>query len=361
VRSQLARPYWARPKTLVLARRQILGPSTKSVLILSVDSVFQLPPFQLPPFQLALITKMEPSGEAESLEAHSGRSPHNGLPHPAFQSTLCDFHMSFEEPDRALQRVTMLRAMAEEPGCAFELRRELYKACATKARGWAERWTQRIVAEFHLCWQEESDLLRVNALLCEGLSLVATASAELGDLSVCLEMLAACEAQLRARLAIHIRRANRHELRTIFTDFCERPGRESLQALCLEKYCEQVDKHVQSEAIHTRLRLQALISSSETTVHGVRGGSARAELLADKDVAPLTTVKILSDYLECVAVLGEELGAEGLVSGTLPVAFVASVLREVEHEACVQVHELISQVRTLSALQQTLNQPRPQP
>ena len=60
-----------------------------------------------------------------------------------------------------------------------------------------------------------------------------------------------------------MRRANRHELRMIYADFCGWESRAELRDLCLDKYREQVDKHVQTEAVATQMRLQAPVTSDK--------------------------------------------------------------------------------------------------
>ena len=108
-------------------------------------------------------------------------------------------------------------------------------------------------AAFHLTWHEDAhDLLAVDGALQQGFALLADARAAIGDGPLgaddpAVEVLGACEAQLRQRLQAR-RRANRHELRMLYADFCGRDGRDAPQALCLE-YREQVDKRP-SEAVN---------------------------------------------------------------------------------------------------------------
>ena len=89
-------------------------------------------------------------------------------------------------------------------------------------------------------WHEDDDLIAVDNALRESLRLVRGAELELGDLPVATEVLASCEKQLSTKLAGHVRKANRHELRMLFADFCQHEEREELQKLCLDKYREQV-------------------------------------------------------------------------------------------------------------------------
>ena len=275
----------------------------------------------------------------------------------AFQDELQDFHMACADSgaadaaERVLSHVATLRAMAEDgPGSDDDaaLRREMHGACMMKASAWVERRIQDLVAEFHLRLHEDGDLLAVDEALRESDTLVKRAEAELGALPVCAEVLGACGQQLRTRLAAHVRRANRHELRMLFADFCQWPGREELQRLCLDKYREQVDKHVQSEAVATQLKLMNLLATKSLQSTGgpgadgaaaSAGSGGAAAAVVTEDGGQLTTVQVLSDYLEGVAGLKEELYA-----AELPPAFAYTVLREVEQEACTQALELSSQV-----------------
>ena len=280
----------------------------------------------------------------------------------AFQDELQDFHLALvHEPHAAdmsvclLSHIATLRAMAAEcigGEAAAELRRELHHSCVTKAAAWVEARIQHLVSEFHMRWHEDADLLAVDGALNESSLLVHNAEKELGPLPICSEVLDACEQQLCAKLTLHVRRANRHELRMLLADFCQRPGRDGLQHLCLDKYREQVDKHVQTEAVKTQQQLLALLEANGASTllskdgvgsPGVGGTKGSADnLLLNEDGEPLTTVIVMSDYLEGVAGLKEELHA-----ADMPPAFVARVLREVEQEACTQVLELSSQVLEL--------------
>ena len=274
----------------------------------------------------------------------------------AYMAEMADFHMALQDElknagERMIRHLGTLRAMAAEPiggADAAALRRELHAAAATKAREWVEQRAQQLVAEFHLRWHEDADLLAVDRALREGVQLVSEAEGELGALPVSHEVLGACEAQLRGQLRTHVRRANRHELRMLYADFCGRDGRDELQALCLEKYREQVDKHVQTEAVKTQMRLQAMLDARDAASKLAQSAATPA---AAAQAAPTqggaqqhgdgsNPVGVLSDYLEGVAGLGEELTAAGL-----PSSFVASVLREVEEEVSTQALELTSQVR----------------
>ena len=136
---------------------------------------------------------------------------------------------------------------------------ELHGACAMQANEWVQQRVQHLVASFHMHLHEErGDLLAVDRALQEGGSLLREAQPEVGDLQVSHEVLTGCERQLLALLQAHVRRANRHELRMLYADFCHE-GRAQLRQLCLEKYKEQVAKHVQTEAVGTLLRVQAIL------------------------------------------------------------------------------------------------------
>jgi len=147
-------------------------------------------------------------------------------------------------------------------------------------------------------------------------------------LPVSHEVLSACETQLRGLLSKHVRKANRHELRMIYADFGDVASRAELRELCLDKYREQVDKHVQTEAVQTQMRLQALLDAREASkmasalqqqqqqaasqqqpqasgkdVPATKAGAGTASATAEVSG---TTVECLSEYLEGVAGLGEE-------------------------------------------------------
>ena len=299
----------------------------------------------------SLVESMEDT-EVDEAEAFAG----------AFQDEVADFHMACADDaadaaERVLSHVATLRAMVTDgtgDSDDISLRRELHGACVAKAAAWVERRIQDLVAEFHLRWHEDADLLAVDRALRESITLVGRAEVELGPLPVCAEVLAACDQQLRTRLAAHVRRANRHELRMLFADFCEWSGREELQRLCLDKYREQVDKHVQSEAVATQIKLMNLISArtlqstvaageaataAEGGAGGGGGGSTAGAQGVEEGGEPMV-INVLREYLEGVAGLREELAAS-----ELPAPFAASVLLEVEHEACTQALELSSQVR----------------
>ena len=270
-----------------------------------------------------------------------------------FPEMVAEFHMACADaaPDaaeRVLNHVATLRAMAASGISSDDvsLHSEIHSACVAKASAWIEHRVQDLVGEFHLRLHEDGDLLAVDRVLRESVALVDCAEEELGPLPICTEVLGACETQLHTRIVTHMRRANRHELRVLYADFCLWGRREELQRLCLEKYREQVDKHVQSEAVATQLKLMNLLATDSLQCAG-RGectattdiGSASAAALMTEGAGHETTVNLLRDYLESVAGLKEELYAT-----ELPATFVADVLHEVEQEACAQALDLASQV-----------------
>ena len=310
----------------------------------------------------------------------------------AFGAELQDFHMALADDgddacSRLLQHVVTLRAMSEAPArpstsaargasetsssndaagtvavaattasassahleALAEVRREMVGACVQKARAWVEQRAQQLVAEFHLRWHEDADLLAVDRALRRSFQIVRDAEAALEALPVCVEILGACEKQLQAKLSTHVRKANRHELRVLLADFCRWEGRDELERLCLDKYREQVDKHVQSEAVQTQMKLLAILAPREASAavaSASPGGAPSGGEAAGAEAR--STVQVLSDYLEGVAGLGEELKSTDIGDDgeevALPAAFVASVLREVEQEACTQTLELSSHV-----------------
>jgi hypothetical protein len=203
----------------------------------------------------------------------------------AFQDEVADFHMACADSgatdaaERVLSHVGTLRAMVSDAeGDDAAMLKEMHAACVAKAAAWVERRIQDLVAQFHLRWHDDGDLLAVDCALRESMTLVRHAEAELGPLPVCVEVLGGCDQQLCTKLAEHVRRANRHELRMLFADFCQWVGREELQQLCLDKYREQVDKHVQSEAVATQIKLLNLLQakSLRTSVGGTNGVGASA-------------------------------------------------------------------------------------
>ena len=254
-----------------------------------------------------------------------------------FDEALAGFHIALQEEDApgVLRHVLAMRQVAlpsdgsgpsggvpsSEEDADAALRCELHGACVTKARAWVEQRTQQLVAQFHLRWHEDADLLGVDAALRESMELVRDAEIELGALPVASEVLEACEQQQRQRLATHVRSANRHVLRVLFADFCQWEERRELQRLCLDKYREHVDRYVQSEAVAAQMKLLATLDGG-----GGGGGGGGG-----------TTVDVLDRYLEGIAELGAELRDAELPEQRLPDAFVSLVLREVEREACTQV------------------------
>ena len=253
----------------------------------------------------------------------------------AFMAEIADFHLALVEDNQQgqntlLKHLATIRAMAEDDSAAPDggVRRELHGACVTKAREWVDRRTHELVAEFHMRWHEDADLLAVDTALRESVRLITDAEAELGALPVSHEVLSACETQLRGLLSKHVRKANRHELRMIYADFGDVASRAELRELCLDKYREQVDKHVQTEAVQTQMRLQALLDAREASkmasalqqqqqqaasqqqpqasgkdVPATKAGAGTASATAEVSG---TTVECLSEYLEGVAGLGEE-------------------------------------------------------
>ena len=268
----------------------------------------------------------------------------------AFTAELADFHVAYEEEaaPRLLASLRALTAMASDASDGMYA--ELRDACAAKAAALIQKSLAASAAAFHLTWHEDAhDLLAVDGALQQGFALLADARAAIGDGPLgaddpAVEVLGACEAQLRQRLQAHVRRANRHELRMLYADFCGRDGRDELQALCLEKYREQVDKHVQSEAVNAERKLHHALSLRAAPVPAVAtpGGSAAtgAAVAADE----VGVVGVMGAYLEAVLSLAEELGA-----AELPSHFEVGVLREVEAEACAQVVELLQNVLLLES------------
>ena len=266
----------------------------------------------------------------------------------AYLAEMSNLHVILqEEPSndtgtRLLRHLASLRKMvADSPADAATLRGELHDACVAKARDWVEQRLQHLVAEFHLRWHEESDLLAVDRALRQGSQLVSDAEGEVGALPVSHEVFGACEQQLCARLALHVRRANRHELRMIYPDFCGWASRAELRQLCLDKYREQVDKHVQTEAVATQVQLQGIIDARDASKAltnyadavrgaggdsggGAGGGSAGSGATSGgghgcpvgvSNEGLVSTVMVLHDYLEGVAGLGEELTESELPAG----------------------------------------------
>jgi hypothetical protein len=290
----------------------------------------------------------------------------------AFLAEYADFHVALQDElplqdARMLQHVATMSAMVQHNGGgdgsntagegAAAVRRELLQAAIQKARGWVELRTQQLVGEFHMRWHEDDrgpDLLAVDRALRESLRLVHAAETSLGELPVCVEVLGACAKQLHAQLAKHVRKANRHELRVLYADFCrwEGVGREELQTLCLEKYREQVDKHVQSEAVATQMLLLGLLAARDApaVLMSAPGasGAASSGVASGEAGEERSTIQVLNDYLEGVAGFSEELSEpevdEDGSAVELPPKFIASVLREVEQEACTQALELSSHV-----------------
>ena len=310
----------------------------------------------------AATTTTMPDGDDDASSAPAAAAPADEAEEfeMAYLTAISNFHMvlqegceSSESPGtRIIRHLSTLRTMAADAkgdADTQSVRREMHGACVAKAREWVERRTNDLVAEFHLRWHEDSDLLAVDMALRESVRLVSDAESELGALPVSHEVLGACEGQLRTALGKHVRRANRHELRMLYADFCGVASRAELRELCLDKYREQVDKHVQTEAVGTQMKLQALLDARDA-IQAVRsgvgdGGEAGGGGASGSagDAQHGSTVAVLSDYLEGVAGLREELEA-----AELPCGFVASVLREVEQEACTQSLELLSQVLSRS-------------
>ena len=181
-----------------------------------------------------------------SLQRHlvSARSMAEGAPadealEAAFNAELAEFFVALREGESSqmLQHLGALRAMssAESSGDVV-VWKELHGACARQAHEWVQQRVQQLVASFHVHLHEErGDLLFVDRALQEGGCLLCEAQPELGDLQVSHEVLTGCERQLLALLQAHVRRANRHELRVLYADFCHE-GRAELRQLCLEKH-----------------------------------------------------------------------------------------------------------------------------
>ena len=186
-----------------------------------------------------------------------------------FFTEISNFHMALQEGDesspsagtgeRIIGHLAKLRGMLTDvkgDADAQALRREMHGACIAKAREWVESRTNHLVAEFHLRWHEDADLLAVDTTLRESVRLVSDAECELGALPVSHEVLGACEQQLRATLSKHVRRANRHELRMLYGDFCGWASRAELRQLCLDKYREQ-GARVLGASSHARVQSSA--------------------------------------------------------------------------------------------------------
>ena len=182
---------------------------------------------------------------------HTGMQATDGAPtdealEAAFNAELADFFVALREGESShmLQHLGALRAMSSADGSKDAVWSELHGACATQAHEWVQQRVQHLVASFHVHLHEErGDLLAVDRALQEGGCLLREAQPEVGDLQVSHEVLTGCERQLLALLQAHVRRANRHELRMLYADFCHE-GRAELRQLCLEKYKEQVAAHV---------------------------------------------------------------------------------------------------------------------
>ena len=104
---------------------------------------------------------------------------------------------------------------------------------------------------------------------------------------------------------------------------------------------EQVDKHVQTEAVNTVMRVQAMLDA-ERDGSLPPGADGQQTKRVQHDDTEASLVQVFERYLEDVAQLSEELS-----SAQLPVGFQAMVLRELEQEACTQVVELLSTVLRL--------------
>ena len=111
-------------------------------------------------------------------------------PTEAFLAAVSDFHLALAEDTASgstsasasspvLRALSTIRLMATDS--AAELHREMHSACVAKARDWVEKRTQQLVAEFHLRWHEDADMLAVDRALNEGMALVTAAEVELGE------------------------------------------------------------------------------------------------------------------------------------------------------------------------------------
>ena len=224
----------------------------------------------------------------------------------AFNAELADFFVALREgkSTHMLQHLGALRAMSSAEGSSDAVWSELHGACATQAHEWVQQRVQQLVASFHVHLHEErGDLLAVDRALQEGGCLLREAQPEVGDLQVSYEVLTGCERQLLALLQAHVRRANRHELRMLYTDFCHE-GRAGLRQLCLEKYKEQVAKHVQTEAVGTLLRVQAILDEESAAADGAANGQLSARV--QQEVGP-SLEQVFEEYVE-------QLGESGLLA-----------------------------------------------
>jgi hypothetical protein len=215
----------------------------------------------------------------------------------AFNAELADFFVALREGESShmLQHLGALRAMSSAEDSSDAVWSELHGACAMQANEWVQQRVQHLVASFHMHLQEErGDLLAVDRALQEGGSLLREAQPEVGDLQVSHEVLTGCERQLLVLLQAHVRRANRHELRVLYADFCHE-GRAQLRQLCLEKYKEQVAKHVQTEAVGTLLRVQAILDEENAAADGAAAAQPTARV--QQDVGP-SLEQVFEEYVE---------------------------------------------------------------
>eukprot|EP00962_Isochrysis_galbana_P005935 scaffold1596_cov121-Isochrysis_galbana.AAC.1 len=280
-----------------------------------------------------------------------------------------------------LGHLTQLRAMSLQEDFALSAahaeRVDRYRAARAEAREWAELRLHELVASFHLALHEDNDLLAMDGAVRAARDLVARTAVELGDMSLFCEILDVLEGQLRAKLNLVIKKANRHELRLLYTDFLLRPadpgsgpvehgagpadprsgpvgaavasagaadsaggavagGWPGLRALCLRKYREQVEKHVHSECVVATSTLHKVLADRGATVGymapaadaGSSIPTARPSLAAveAEEAIGFPAVGVIRSYLEGIARVADELQDGAL----LPPDFVASAHAELE-------------------------------
>jgi hypothetical protein len=266
-----------------------------------------------------------------------------------------------------LGHLAQLRALSSQNDFALSSthakRAGRYKAARAEAREWVELRLHELVASFHLASHEDNDLLAMDAAVRAARDLVARAAAEVGDLSLFGEILDALEAQLRSKLELVIKKANRHELRLLYTDFLLRPaehgpglsepacasadasgsdapglpgGWRGLRALCLRKYREQVERHVHSESVVATSALHKVLTDRQATAgcapsfpdHADYNHRPRPSLAAveAEEAIGFPAVGVIRLYLEGIARVADELQDGAL----LPSDFVATAHAELE-------------------------------
>lgn len=151
----------------------------------------------------------------------------------SFEAELSRLHEAMQhaaggDPSaQILDRLATLRAMSSRGEFALSAahaeRVARFTSARAEAREWVELRLHELVASFHLASHEDNDLLAMDAAVRAARSLVARAAGAVGDMSIFGEILDALERQLRAKLELVIKKANRHELRLLYTYFLLRP------------------------------------------------------------------------------------------------------------------------------------------